>query len=64
MMRKFIVDTALISGPKSISLGGFRFDLMGLHDIETMNIVAENAKKINPYIVIYGEPWAGGAYTS
>ena len=60
MMRKFIIDS-INFWTKEYKLGGFRFDLMGLHDIETMNMVAESAKKINPYIVIYGEPWTGGS---
>lgn len=59
MMRKFIVDS-ICFWTSEYKLGGFRFDLMGLHDIETMNLVAQEAKKINPYIVIYGEPWSGG----
>lgn len=59
MMRKFIIDS-ICFWTKEYKLGGFRFDLMGLHDIETMNLVNEAAKKINPYIVIYGEPWTGG----
>ncbi len=59
MMRKFIIDS-INFWTKEYKLGGFRFDLMGLHDIETMNMVTESAKKINPYIVIYGEPWTGG----
>ena len=62
MMRKFIVDSVCY-WIKEYKLGGFRFDLMGLHDIETMNIVAAEAKKINPNIVIYGEPWTGGGST-
>ncbi len=59
MMRKFIIDS-INFWTKEYKLGGFRFDLMGLHDIETMNMVAKSAKSINPYIVIYGEPWTGG----
>lgn len=41
-------------------IDGFRFDLMGIHDIETMNRVAEELKKINPSIIIYGEGWTAG----
>lgn len=59
MMRKFIIDSVCF-WTKEYKLGGFRFDLMGLHDIETMDQVNEAAKKINPYITIYGEPWTGG----
>lgn len=38
-------------------LGGFRFDLMGLHPIKTMNQVSKALHEINPYIAVYGEPW-------
>ena len=62
MMRKFIVDSVCY-WTKEYKLSGFRFDLMGLHDIDTMNLVAAEAKKINPDIVIYGEPWTGGGTT-
>ena len=41
-------------------IDGFRFDLMGIHDIKTMNRVAEELKKINPSIIIYGEGWTAG----
>lgn len=62
MMRKFIVDSTSFWA-KEYKLGGFRFDLMGLHDLETMNEVTKKAKEINPSIVIYGEPWSGGTST-
>lgn len=62
MMRKFIVDSASFWA-KEYKLGGFRFDLMGLHDLETMNEVSAKTKAINPSIVIYGEPWSGGSST-
>ena len=59
MMRKFIVDSASYWA-KEYKLGGFRFDLMGIHDLETMNAVEASCKAILPSICIYGEPWAGG----
>jgi type I pullulanase len=59
MMRKFIVDSATYWA-KEYKLGGFRFDLMGLHDLETMNAVEASCKNVLPSIAIYGEPWAGG----
>jgi len=62
MMRKFIVDSATYWA-KEYKLGGFRFDLMGLHDLTTMNEVAASCKKVNPKICIYGEPWQGGTST-
>ncbi len=62
MMRKFIVESSSFWA-KEYKLGGFRFDLMGLHDLTTMNEVTAKAKEINPNIVIYGEPWQGGTST-
>lgn len=59
MYRKFILDS-LTFWASEYKLGGFRFDLMGLHDVETMNLAAETLAKINPSIVLYGEPWTGG----
>ncbi len=59
MFRKFMIDSTEF-WTKEYKLGGFRFDLMGLHDIETMNEISANLKTINPSIAIYGEPWTGG----
>ena len=59
MMRKFMIDSVCFWA-EEYKLGGFRFDLMGLHDIETMNQLTAAAKAINPSITIYGEPWTGG----
>lgn len=42
---------------KAYKLGGFRFDLMGLHTLEAMQEVVDAAREVNPNIVIYGEPW-------
>ena len=41
-------------------IDGFRFDLMAIHDTETMNQVAAELKKINPSIFVYGEGWTAG----
>ena len=62
MFRKFMIDSVCFWA-KEYKLGGFRFDLMGLHDLETMNQLAAKLKTINPSIVIYGEPWTGGDST-
>lgn len=59
MMRKFIIDS-ISFWMQEYKLSGFRFDLMGLHDIETMNEVEKAAEKIYKNVVIYGEPWTGG----
>lgn len=60
MMRKFIVDSVKFWATE-YKIDGFRFDLMALHDIETMKEVERELKAINPSILIYGEPWTGGA---
>lgn len=41
-------------------IDGFRFDLMAIHDTETMNRVAATVRAVNPYAVIYGEGWTAG----
>jgi pullulanase len=40
---------------------GFRFDLLGLIDLETLQQVVRELRAIDPHLLIYGEPWAGGA---
>ncbi len=62
MFKKFIKDSTLFWA-KEYKLGGFRFDLMGLHDLDTMNEVSSSLHELNKYIVIYGEPWTGGTTT-
>ncbi len=59
MMSDFIVNSVKYWA-KEYHIDGFRFDLMAIHDIETMNRVAEELKKINPDIIIYGEGWTAG----
>ena len=59
MFRKFMIDSATFLA-EEYKLGGYRFDLMGVHDVETMNLLTAACKEINPNITIYGEPWAGG----
>jgi pullulanase len=59
MMRKFMIESVKY-WTKEYHLDGFRFDLMGIHDIETMNLLAGEIKKINPNALIYGEGWTAG----
>lgn len=59
MMRKYIIDS-VVYWAKEYHVDGFRFDLMGIHDIETMNAIREALDKIDPSILIYGEGWTGG----
>lgn len=55
-VRKLIIDS-LVHWAKEYKIDGFRFDLMALLDLETIKIALEELKKINPNIIIYGEPW-------
>jgi pullulanase len=56
MMRKFIID-ALTFWLNEYKVDGFRFDLMGIHDVETMNIAASKLKSLNPGLFLLGEGW-------
>lgn len=59
MMRKFMRD-AMKFWVEEYKVDGFRFDLMGLHDIETMNMLRDEMDKLDPQILMYGEGWTGG----
>ncbi|MFM8192689.1 MAG: type I pullulanase [Actinomycetota bacterium] len=63
MVRKFIVDSVKYWASE-YNLGGFRFDLMGLHDIETMRQVRSELDKIDPSIIVIGEGWNMGTHAS
>jgi pullulanase len=56
MMRKFIVDS-VYHWAKEYHLDGFRFDLMGLHDVTTINTVREKLNTLDRPIMLYGEGW-------
>jgi pullulanase len=56
MMRKFILESVSYWA-KEYHVDGFRFDLMGIHDTQTMNQVSARLKEINPNILLYGEGW-------
>ena len=60
MYQKFMVDS-LKYWATEYHLDGFRFDLMGIHDTDTMNLIRAELDKINPDILIYGEPWTAEA---
>lgn len=60
MARKFIVDS-LVFLAREYHLDGFRFDLMGLLDIETLRAAEYKLRAINPDILLYGEGWTGGS---
>lgn len=56
MMRKFMIES-LKHWANEYRIDGFRFDLMGLHDIETMNLIRKEMDRIDPSIFLYGEGW-------
>lgn len=56
MMKKFIVDS-IMYWAKEYHIDGFRFDLMGLLDINTMNLVREKLDTLRRNIMVYGEGW-------
>ena len=60
MMRKFMLES-LMYWVKEYHIDGFRIDLMGVHDIKTMNIIAKELRKIKTDILLYGEGWTAGA---
>jgi pullulanase len=60
MVRKFMLESMLY-WVKEYHIDGFRVDLMGVHDIETMNIISKELHKVKPGILIYGEGWTAGA---
>lgn len=60
LMREFMVESVKY-WVNEYHIDGFRFDLMGVHDIETMNLIRAELDKIDPSIYIYGEGWSAGS---
>ena len=60
MMRKFMIESVKY-WINEYHIDGLRFDLMGCHDIETMNLIRKAVDEIDPTIFIYGEGWSAGA---
>lgn len=65
LMRAFIIES-IVYWAREYHIDGFRFDLMGVHDITTMNKIRAALDKIDPTMFIYGEGWSAGqcAYPS
>lgn len=59
MGRKFIIDSMKYWATE-YQVDGFRFDLLGLIDVDTIAQGADELHKVDPNIVVYGEPWCGG----
>lgn len=60
LMREFILESVKY-WIDEYHIDGFRFDLMGVHDIETMQQIRAEVNKIDPSIYIYGEGWSAGS---
>lgn len=60
MMRKYMIESVLY-WIHEYHVDGFRFDLMGIHDLETMNEIRKATAAVDPTIFIYGEGWAASA---
>ncbi len=59
MFGKYMLDSVTY-WMKEYNVDGFRFDLMGLHDTETMKAIEKAVHEINPEAILYGEGWTGG----
>lgn len=59
MMRRFMIESVKY-WINEYHIDGFRFDLMGCHDIETMNEIRQTVDAMDPTIFIYGEGWSAG----
>ncbi len=60
MYRKFMIDSVLY-WVEEYHVDGFRFDLMGIHDAETMNLIRAELDKIDERFIIYGEGWSAAS---
>ena len=60
MMRRFMIESVKY-WMQEYHIDGFRFDLMGIHDIETMNAIRQAVDEIDPTVFIYGEGWSAGS---
>ncbi len=60
MMRKFMIESVKYWA-EEYHMDGFRFDLMGIHDIETMNAITAALDEVDPSIFVYGEGWTAGS---
>ncbi len=59
MFRKYMVDSVTY-WQREYHIDGFRFDLMGLHDVDTMQAIEKAVHALDPQAILYGEGWTGG----
>ncbi len=62
MFRNFMIQSCMY-WVNEYHIDGFRFDLMGVHDVETMNLLRAEMDKVDPRLTIWGEGWTGGTCT-
>ncbi len=60
MYRKFMIDSCRYWA-EEYHVDGFRFDLMGIHDVETMNLIRADLDEIDSRIIMYGEGWSAAS---
>lgn len=60
LMREYMIESVKY-WVNEYHIDGFRFDLMGVHDIKTMNMIRHEIDKIDPSLYIYGEGWSAGS---
>ncbi len=61
MARHMIVES-LLYWMEEYHIDGFRFDLAAMIDLETVDAITEATRKVNPDVILIGEPWGGGGY--
>lgn len=59
MFRKYMIDS-LLYWVNEFNIDGFRFDLMGIHDVKTMQMIRWAMDEVDPKIILYGEGWDMG----
>ena len=60
LMRQFMIESVTYWA-REYHVDGFRFDLMGVHDVETMQLIRKALDEIDPSITMYGEGWSAGS---
>ena len=60
MFKKFMLESLLFWATE-YHIDGFRFDLMGIHDLATMNEIARTLRSYRPDLLLYGEGWTAGS---
>lgn len=59
MVKEYVIQS-LVHWMQDYHINGFRFDLMGVHEIQTMKEIYQTLQEFDPNVMVYGEPWCGG----